>query len=170
MPRLFPRARAWRKQRPGAAHRTSTHTSARGGTTVKRATQTLEEGRGGEETCSGLETFPVSGRSTESCRICTTLSFANTTRFSFGSLIRMCLFINWQPRMHSAAKLLTTTNRDLTRSVPSCTCIMITPLWRSGRPPAPIIRYAGVPDKRLFEGASFSPDDFTIDRRQLSIY
>jgi hypothetical protein len=27
-----------------------------------------------------------------------------------------------------------------------------------------------VEDKRLFEGASFSPDDFTIDRRQLGIY
>jgi hypothetical protein len=50
----FPRARAWRKQRPGAAHRTSTQTSARGGTTVKRATRTMYEGSGREET----ETFP----------------------------------------------------------------------------------------------------------------
>jgi hypothetical protein len=137
------------KQRPGAAHRTSTQISARGGTTVKRATRTLDEGSGGEETCSGLETFPESGRSAESCKIDTTLSFASTTRFSLGSIIRTCLFIKWQPRMHSAAKLVTTTNRDWTRIVPNCTCIVITPRWRSGRPPAPMIWYAGVPGRRL---------------------
>jgi hypothetical protein len=117
--------------------------------TVKRATRTLDERSGEEETCSGLKTFPESGRSAESCRIDTTMSFANTTRFSFRSIIRTCLFINWQPRMHSAAELVTTTNRDWTRRVPNCTVIVITPLWRSGRPPAPMIWYAEVPESRL---------------------
>jgi hypothetical protein len=110
-------------------HRTSTHISARGGTTSKRAARTFDEGSGGDETCSGLETFPGSGLSAQSCKIDNTLSFASTTRFSLGSIIRTCLFTNCQPRMNSAAKLVTTKNRDWTRSVPNCTCIVITPRW-----------------------------------------
>jgi hypothetical protein len=134
-PAELSRSRACRNLNPGAPHWTGTTHSERGGSTIILATRTLVDGG---NSFGGVGCAATGCRS-ESWRIGITLSLASATRLALGIMACTCQSMNWQPRIHSAARPCTTMKRACTLSDLSCTVSVIFPFCRSLRPPAPTI-------------------------------